>query len=423
MTALKYHEMPVDQIREGAERRLGHTENLMIVVVDFYDGPKAQPDPPHAHPHEQVSYVAEGAIVLVNVHLYFTENSFDVRENEIIFRSDRASGEDKAPHEDPHYNLFRMDLGTGEMVQLTDETESVDSVTKTPDSRLVVYAVGNTLKGLDTKSGEVSTIYEETGNYNVGSPSIAPNRRYVAFCRNENVHVPRGPNYTGFKERYYLVKDGRITLAYLDGAGWFDAFKDTHQVGHFQFCPDDSTLATYCHEGPWHLVTQRIWLLDFVSREARPCFRQQEHDSVGHEFWTQDGYVFFDDRGPGHDGTITSQRTQAVATHVAVKQADMVPFVGLADRHGNVVRRISLPYYCNHYHANPAHTVLVGDDVDDLVLIDISGEEARLEVLCNHKTSWHTQTSHCHPTWSWDGRRILYASDRGGRVNLYLVEP
>ena len=358
-----------------------------------------------------------------NVHLYFTENSFDAHRNEIIFRSDRASGEDKAPHEDPLYNLFRMELETGEIVQLTDETISIGNVTKTPDSRLVVYAAGNKIQKLETESGEISTIYEETGNFRVGTPSISANRRYVAFYRNEKVDVPRGPNYAGFKEHYYLVKDGRITLAYLDGSGWFDVFKDTHWVSHFQFCPDDPTLATFCHEGPWHLVTQRIWLLDFVSREAWPCFRQQEHDSIGHEFWTQDGYIFFDDRGPGHDGTITSDRTQAVATDVAVKESTMIPFVGLADRHGNLVRRIDMPYYCNHYHANPDNTVLVGDDVDDLVLIDISGDEAKLEVLCNHKTSWHMQSSHCHPTWSWEGSRILYASDHGGRVNLYLVEP
>ncbi len=65
MTALKYREMPSQAIREGAERRLGHTENLMLVIVDFYDGPKEQPDPPHSHPHEQVSYVAEGEILFV----------------------------------------------------------------------------------------------------------------------------------------------------------------------------------------------------------------------------------------------------------------------------------------------------------------------------------------------------------------------
>ena len=58
-----------------------------------------------------------------NLHLYFTENSFCKGSNQIIFRSDRASGEDKAPHEDPIYNIFSMDLETGEICQLTDEPE------------------------------------------------------------------------------------------------------------------------------------------------------------------------------------------------------------------------------------------------------------------------------------------------------------
>jgi quercetin dioxygenase-like cupin family protein len=65
MTVLRYQDMPAAKIREGAERRLGHTNNLMIVVVDFYDGPTNQPDPPHSHPHEQVSYVAEGEVLLL----------------------------------------------------------------------------------------------------------------------------------------------------------------------------------------------------------------------------------------------------------------------------------------------------------------------------------------------------------------------
>ena len=358
-----------------------------------------------------------------NYHLYFTENAFDAERPEIIFLSDRAAGKNLLPHEWPPYNLFRMNLDSGEMVQLTDEAQAVGGVTKTPDSSIVVYKTGDRLRRLDTATGKITTIYKEAGRYNLGSPSIARNRRYVAFSRNEDMKVEDGPNYTGFKDRFYLVKDGRITLAYLDGSGWFDVFKDTHQVGHFQFCPDDSTIGTYCHEGPWNLVTQRIWLLDFVAREARPCFRQDEKDSIGHEFWTQDGYIFFDDRGPGHDGTITSDRTQAVAKDVQVNENAMTPFVGLADRKGNVVKRIDMPFYCNHYHANPDNTVLVGDDVDDLVLIDISGKKAKLTVLCNHKTSWHTQRSHCHPTWSWDGSRILYASDFGGKINLYLVEP
>jgi oligogalacturonide lyase len=365
-----------------------------------------------------------------NVHLYFTENAFTAGGNTIIFTSDRASGQERAPHEEPLYNIFRMDLGTGVITQLSDEPLGVGSVTKTPDSALVVYVTGRQVRALDTTTGETRTIYEETGPFALGAPSIAANRRYVAFCRNEQVEVPRGPNYAGFRDSFYAIKDGRVTVAYLDGSGAFDAWRDTHWLGHFQFCPDDPTIGSFCHEGPWHLVTQRIWLLDFASQTVKPCFRQDARDSIGHEFWTQDSLLFFDDRGPGHDGTITSHRTQAVATEVAVKahEADdghepFRPFVGLADREGRVLRRIDMPYYCNHYHANPDNSVLVGDDVDDLVLVDISGDEARLELfVSDHGTSWHTQSSHCHPTWSWDGSRILYASDRGGRVNLYMVE-
>ena len=357
-----------------------------------------------------------------NVHLYFTENSFDANENAIIFTSDRASGQDKDPADDPIYNLFRMNLDSGEITQLTDEPNGIRTVTKTPDSGIVVYAADNRIKKLDTVTGETTVLYKEAGNYEIGHPSIASNRRYVAFVRNEDIKVKRGANYSGFKDSYYRVKDGRITVAYLDGSGSFDIFKDTHWLNHFQFCPDDPTIASFCHEGPWNLVTQRIWLLDFCSGEAKPCYRQEEYDSIGHEFWTQDSYVFFDDRGPGHDGTITSDRTQAVAADIAVNENDMVPFVGLIDRKGKLVRRIDMPFYCNHYHANPDNSVLVGDDVDALVLIDISGEQATLETLLYHGTSWHTQSAHCHPTWSWDGSRILYASDKGGRVNLYMVE-
>jgi oligogalacturonide lyase len=362
-----------------------------------------------------------------NVHMYFTENSFVNGKNEIIFQSDRASGKDRAPHQDPEYSIFRMDLDTGVVEQISDDiVKSPHAVTKTPDGQLIAYSTGNQVKVLNLEAGENRVVYEEHGNFEIASvPSIAANRRYVAFCRNEVSDDPihyHGANYAGFKERFYAIKDGRITLAYIDGSGWFDVFKDTHQVGHFQFSPVDPTLGMFCHEGPWNLVAQRIWFLDFISREVRPCFRQAEQDSIGHEFWTQDGNLFFDNRGPGHDGTITSHRTQAVVTEVAVNENTMTPFVGLVDPQGNLVRRLDMPFYCNHYHANPDNTLLVGDDVDNLVMIDIAGQQATQQVLATHKTSWHTQSSHCHPTWDWDGSRILYASDHGGRVQLYLLE-
>lgn len=52
-----------ETIGEGRARYLTQTKNLMMVVIDFDDGPTEEPDPPHSHPHEQVSYVAEGEII------------------------------------------------------------------------------------------------------------------------------------------------------------------------------------------------------------------------------------------------------------------------------------------------------------------------------------------------------------------------
>ena len=51
-------------IAQGRTRYLAHLSNLMMVVIDFEDGPASQPDPPHSHPHEQISFVVTGKINL-----------------------------------------------------------------------------------------------------------------------------------------------------------------------------------------------------------------------------------------------------------------------------------------------------------------------------------------------------------------------
>lgn len=64
MGILKQDEAVVETIGEKRTRYLTHTDNLMMVVIDFNDGPTSEPDPPHDHPHEQVSYVAAGEIIV-----------------------------------------------------------------------------------------------------------------------------------------------------------------------------------------------------------------------------------------------------------------------------------------------------------------------------------------------------------------------
>jgi len=61
-TVLESKQTP-DAFAPGRTRYLANTGNLMLAVIDFRDGPTTEPDPPHSHPHEQVSYVAAGEII------------------------------------------------------------------------------------------------------------------------------------------------------------------------------------------------------------------------------------------------------------------------------------------------------------------------------------------------------------------------
>lgn len=63
MAVRKFTENKPEVVRQGLERRIIYTPNLMTVIVDFSDGPWAEAEPFHSHTHEQTSYVASGEII------------------------------------------------------------------------------------------------------------------------------------------------------------------------------------------------------------------------------------------------------------------------------------------------------------------------------------------------------------------------
>lgn len=365
----------------------------------------------------------------VNWHLYFTENSFTMGKNEIYYLH-----RDKGLNEGTEINnMFKMDLDTGVRTQITEfekDFKTVGSFTKTPDSEWIVFIGDGDLYSMKVETGEYTLLCRAPIGYSLGAPSISFDKRYVAVAANEMVadRLPKvdskklHENYTGFKEQFYAHKNSRLIIACMDGSGADVVFEDTHWMGHVQFAPDTNEFISYCHEGPWNYVQQRIWLFNTVTRHVKPCYIQAENDSIGHEFWTRDGLVFLDNRGRGHDGTITSDKTQAVT--IDPEGEEDIPIVAFVDKDCRIVRSLELPYYCNHYHANSVNTLLVADAVEDIMLIDIAGEQPSIEVLAEHNTTWRWQTVHCHPCWSWEDDKILYASDgeKPGYPQLYMVK-
>ena len=81
MPVLKVNETQAQRVREGVTRRLMHGKDLMLVVIDFDNGPWSEPEPFHSHVHEQATYVAAGEFI------FFCEGEPDQRlaEGDMFF--------------------------------------------------------------------------------------------------------------------------------------------------------------------------------------------------------------------------------------------------------------------------------------------------------------------------------------------------
>jgi quercetin dioxygenase-like cupin family protein len=63
MAVLQFDKVPYEKVKDGLERKIIHTKELMTVLIDFSNGPWEEPEPPHSHAHEQTSYIASGEII------------------------------------------------------------------------------------------------------------------------------------------------------------------------------------------------------------------------------------------------------------------------------------------------------------------------------------------------------------------------
>lgn len=218
----------------------------------------------------------------INFHMYFTDNAFDLGNDRLYFLSNRAN-------EGEIFNIFELNVKTGEMVQMSDEPGGVtiDGFTKTPDSQYIGYVANdNEIKVISTAERKVVSLYKDETKV-LHNLSFSADKRRIGFLMDEKADVlPNGgPNYAGFRDKMYAIKEGRIGSISIDGSGFCQVFRDTCWLNHFQFSPTDNHLAMFCHEGPWNEVHQRIWMINMETGDVWPVFRQGPDDCVGHEFW------------------------------------------------------------------------------------------------------------------------------------------
>ncbi len=337
-------------------------------------------------------------------HLYFTNLGWYDSGRKVLFGSDRNN----------RTNLFSLDLETKKIQQLTDlepippplETEFMSTCVN-PIRDEVYFWYGNKIIALDLHSLEQRALWEMPEGFMRIGPNCTADGKYVCAGIMEDlsdrikIDLLRG--YVGFKETFEAQPLSRIVCINTDGSGAKTVWEEKSWIGHINTSPTQLNLLTFCHEGPWDRVDNRIWCLDLNTQKAWMLRERESLEIVGHEYWHADGIHI------GYHG----------------KWEDGRKFFGRILYDNTEKVEVDFPYETGHIHSNDI-TLVVGDGNRDGKVIRLwkwngKGYE-NPRILCEHRSSFHIQQVHVHPRFSPDGKKVLFTSDMSGYGNIYLVD-
>jgi len=332
-------------------------------------------------------------------HFYFTNPCWYDRDRKMLFLSDREN----------RTNLFSIDLESGEITQLTDvdpDEGRIGSINVNPVREEAIFYRGNTLTALDLGLLEMRPLYTRPGGYVGGGTNVTADGKYVCTGHSQDLsdrfHVDLGHGYVGFREIWEAHPHSMIVKVALDGSGSEIACEEDYWLGHFNTSPKLPHLMTYCHEGPWMLVENRIWGLDLESGETWQIRPNAPGEAIGHEYWMVDGeHVGYHGRTP--DG----------------------PVYG-AIRYDNT-DRVEAPftYGSTHFHSRMLDLIVGDGSRSDPYLLLWRFRDGQFEgpkVLAWHRGSFHTQRVHVHPCFSPDGKQVVYTADPQGYGQVFVVD-
>ena len=241
--------------------------------------------------------------------------------------------------------------------------------------------------------------------------NVTADRRYVCALLMERgvAGEARSAELFELRPRSQLV---RIDVA---GGGSEVLHEDRRYITHVNTSPTRSDLLTFCHEGPWARVEQRIWGLNLDTREVWPIRPQRGEYSVIAEHWFADG--------------------ERIGFRSHLRAANDTRFGHIRWDNRDHVETV-VPAYCRHFHSLDG-SLVVGDGSPVYLLpamlnstvtwpyillyrSDGAGWEAP-RILAYHGSTFNGQRSHPHARLTPDGRHVLYTSDVSGYANLYLA--
>ncbi len=343
-------------------------------------------------------------------NLYFTDD-FWVTDSSFVFVSDRENAS----------NLFLCDLEREAITQLTAfrGPHRPDGLMSKATGRLLFF-YGPVLHELDPRSMRLRVVAEiEPGLQHTGMHAVTCDGRWACTClrtaldaRERSVYN-KSPDYLEKFREQPLSRIVRIEIA----TGKIEAVHEERCfVEHVNASPTDADVLTFCHEGPWARVDQRIWGLNTASGRIWKIRPQDGRDAaIGHEYFLPGG--------------------QWIGYHGRRLPEERLHFFG-ATRLDNSERfEHDFGYHCTHVVSRDLD-VFLGDGTPANVQPWFPSRQKPFlmlfrrtpegfdgpRVLAFHRATFNEQCQHPHASFTPDGRRVLYTSDMGGYSNVHLVE-
>ncbi len=337
-------------------------------------------------------------------HLYFTNSSHWDSGRRVLIRSGRYNAS----------NVFSIELATGELTQLTDFPSggrrggSVSFINPVRDEGYML--VGRELRALDLRTGEQRCLFTRPEGCRSASLSCTADGKIVchAVCEDlsKRMHLDLKHGYQGMAAHWEAMPHCRVFAIGVDGGEAELLHEEDHWIGHVNTSPTMANMMTFCHEGPWDKVEQRIWTIDIPAKRVQPLRRQEPGERVGHEYWYADGERI------GYHG----------------KRADGLEFYGHVRWDDTERAEYDFPYGSYHFHSMD-ETLIVGDGMPDrpnIVLWKlIDGVYDGPRKLLTHRSSFHSHSAHPHPRLfvDLDGKtKVIFTADPRGYSNVFIAE-
>jgi len=187
-------------------------------------------------------------------HLYFTNPGWYDGGGRMLFGSDREN----------RTNLFSIDLESGEITQLTDLDRGARflGTTVNPTRPEAYFWCGRRLTAVGLNSLELRTLWEHPHGFRPSMINCTADGKYVCGSISEDLSHRFNSDYhesrDGFRGTCEAKPLSRVFRAATDGSGCETIWEENSWIGHVNTSPTQPNLLTFCHEGPWAIVDNRI---------------------------------------------------------------------------------------------------------------------------------------------------------------------